>query len=54
MDRDVTQNPRTLKESDFYDINGDAINSLGYLIDEAENIVDVFSRNVIFKKLCLE
>lgn len=37
LDRDVTKNPR---HDDAFDLNGRMINTLGYLIDAAGNIVD--------------
>ena len=45
MDRDVTKNQR---HDDYEDLNGQPINSMGYLIDERENVIDVFSGNVMF------
>jgi hypothetical protein len=47
MDRDVTNNP---KHDDEYDLNGNKINTMGYLVDEFDNIIDVFGGNVVFKK----
>ena len=47
MDRDVTTNP---KHDDEYDLNGNKINTMGYLVDEFDNIIDVFGGNIVFKK----
>ncbi len=47
LDRDVTNNP---KHDDEYDLNGNKINTMGYLVDEFDNIIDVFGGNVVFKK----
>lgn len=51
LDRDVTQNP---KHDDEYDLEGRRINTMGYLIDAEENVVDALSKNVVFKKDVLE
>jgi len=51
MDRDVTQNP---KHDDHFDLDGHRINTMGYLIDDNENIVDVFRGAVLFSKMVLE
>jgi hypothetical protein len=48
---DVKQNPQ---QNDEYDLDGRRINSLGYLIDQHENIVDVFGGNCLFKSQVLE
>lgn len=46
LDRDVTKNPR---HDDTFDLDGRMINSLGYLIDAAGNIVDQYGK-VVFRK----
>ena len=51
LDKDVTLNPR---HDDKYDLDGRLINTLGYLIDADENIVDTWNGNVVFKKEVLE
>jgi DNA polymerase elongation subunit (family B) len=33
-----------------YDLNGNKINTMGYLVDEFDNIIDVFGGNIVFKK----
>ena len=37
-----------------FDLDGRRINSMGYLIDEDGNIIDVFGDNIVFKKEILE
>ena len=51
MGRDVTQNP---KHDDYFDLDGHRINTMGYLIDDQENIVDVFRGAILFTKEVLE
>jgi len=51
LDRDVTQNPR---HDDEYDLEGQRINSMGYLIDSKDNIIDRWSKSILFKKDVLE
>jgi len=51
MDRDVTKNP---KHDDEFDLDGHRINTMGYLTDDKENVVDVFRGAVLFKKDLLE
>ena len=51
MDRDVTKNP---KHDDEFDLDGHRINTMGYLIDDKENVVDVFRGAIMFKKDILE
>lgn len=51
LDRDVTRNP---KHDDKVDLNMQPINTMGYLIDQNENVIDVFNGNVIFKREVLE
>lgn len=51
MDRDVTKNP---KHDDEFDLDGHRINTMGYLIDDYENVVDVFRGAVLFRKDILE
>ena len=46
LDRDVTKNPR---HDDEFDLDGRMINTMGYLIDTAGNIVDKHNK-VIFRK----
>ena len=51
LDRDVTQNP---KHDDHFDLDGHRINTMGYLIDDSDNVVDVFRGAVLFSKMVLE
>lgn len=51
MDRDVTQNP---KHDDYFDLDGHRINTMGYLIDDHENVVDVFRGAMLFSKIILD
>lgn len=51
LDRDVTKNAR---HDDEYDLDGRRINSMGYLIDYQDNIIDIFGGCVIFKKQVLQ
>lgn len=51
MDRDVTQNP---KHDDYFDLDGHRINTMGYLIDDHDNVVDVFRGAILFNKIILE
>lgn len=46
---DVTENPR---HDDEIDLDGRKINTMGYLIDEGENIVDQFGK-IVFRKAIL-
>jgi hypothetical protein len=47
LDKEVTK--ETKLNTDF-DMNGNHINSMGYLIDEFDNVIDVFGANIVFKK----
>ena len=49
--KDVTLNPR---HDDEHDDEGKRINTMGYLIDGMDNIIDVFNGNVLFKREVLE
>ena len=49
--RDVTLNPR---HDDEYDDDGKRINTMGYLIDGMDNVIDVFNGNILFKREVLE
>lgn len=49
--KDVTLNPR---HDDEHDDEGKRINTMGYLIDGKDNILDVFNGNVLFKREVLE
>ena len=51
LDKDVTRNPA---HDDKVDLNGDAINTMGYLINQNEDVVDVFNGNTIFRRDVLE
>jgi hypothetical protein len=51
LGRDVTKNP---KHNDELDLDGRRINSMGYLIDHNENIIDIFRGNIVFRKEVLE
>lgn len=51
MNHDVTRNP---KHDDEYDLDGRKINSMGYIIDYQENVIDIFGGNLLFKKQVLE
>lgn len=51
LDRDVTQNPR---HDDEFDLDGHRINAMGYRTDHLENVVDVFSGNILFTKEVLQ
>ena len=51
LGHDVRKNPR---HDDEYDLEGQRINTMGYLIDEAGNIVDRWSKNIVFQKEVLE
>ena len=51
MHYDCTTNP---KHDDEYDIDGRKINSVGYLIDNLDNIIDIFRGNTVFKNNILE
>jgi hypothetical protein len=44
---DVTQNT---KHDDGFDLDGRRINTMGYLVDHMDNVVDVFGGNILFKK----
>lgn len=46
LDRDVTKNPR---HDDEYDLEGRLINTLGYLVDVAGNIIDQHGK-IVFRK----
>ena len=48
LDRDITKNPR---HDDVYDLDGRLINSLGYLIDTQNNIVDQHGRLVFRREI---
>ena len=48
MERDVTLNPR---HDDEFDLDGRPINSMGYLVDLAGNIVDQHERQVFKKEI---
>lgn len=37
-----------------YDLDGNRVNTLGYLVDNSDNVIDVFSKNMLFKKDILE
>ena len=47
LDRDVKLNPR---HDDEFDLNGRRINTMGYLIDHLDNVIDSFDGNVLFKR----
>jgi hypothetical protein len=47
LDRDVTLNP---KHDDEFDLGGRQINTMGYLIDHLDNVIDSFGGNVLFKR----
>lgn len=47
----MTRNPA---HDDKFDLNGHRINTMGYLINDKEDIVDVFNGNVVFKRDVLE
>ena len=47
LDRDVKLNP---KHDDEFDLNGRRINTMGYLIDHLDNVIDAFDGNVLFKR----
>jgi hypothetical protein len=49
--KDVTLNPR---HDDEHDGDGKRINTMGYLIDGMDNVIDVFNGNVLFKREVLE
>lgn len=51
LGRDVTKNP---KHNDEFDLDGRRINSMGYLTDHQENIIDIFRGNIVFRKEVLE
>jgi hypothetical protein len=51
LDKDVTRNPA---HDDKFDLNGHRINTMGYLVNDKGDIVDVFNGNVIFKRDVLE
>lgn len=51
LDRDVTQNP---KHDDVYDLEGRKINTMGYLIDDQENVIDCYRGDIIFRRDLLE
>jgi hypothetical protein len=51
LGRDVTKNPN---HNDELDLDGRRINSMGYLIDHNENIIDIFRGNIVFRKEVLE
>lgn len=46
LDRDVTKNPR---HDDEFDLDGRMINTLGYLIDTQQNIIDKYGK-LVFRK----
>ena len=46
LDRDVTKNPR---HDDEYDLEGRPINTMGYLVDRAGNVIDQNGK-VVFRK----
>lgn len=37
-----------------YDLDGNRVNTLGYLVDSTDNVIDVFRKNLLFKKDILE
>ena len=37
-----------------YDLDGNRVNTLGYLVDATDNVIDVFRKNLLFKKDILE
>jgi hypothetical protein len=51
LDRDVTLNP---KHDDLFDLEGRRINTMGYLIDDSENVIDCYRGEVVFKRDLLE
>mmetsp|Transcript_33625 Transcript_33625/g.51832 ORF Transcript_33625/g.51832 Transcript_33625/m.51832 type:complete len:294 (-) Transcript_33625:413-1294(-) len=51
LDRDVTQNP---KHDDEVDLDGRRINTMGYLIDHKENVIDAFTGSIVFRREVLE
>jgi hypothetical protein len=51
LDRDVTRNP---KHDDEFDLDGARINTMGYLIDDKENVIDAFRGAIVFRKEILE
>lgn len=51
FDHDFTNDPN---HDQKFDLDGRRINSMGYLIDEEGNIIDVFGDKIVFKKEILE
>lgn len=51
LGHDVRKNPR---HDDEFDLEGQRINTMGYLIDQAGNVVDRWSKNIVFQKEILE
>lgn len=47
LGHDVRKNP---KHDDEFDLEGQRINTMGYLIDDSGNIVDRWSKNIVFQK----
>lgn len=47
----MTENPR---HDDEYDLDGQKINSMGYLVDSKDNIIDRWSKNILFNKDILQ